>query len=129
MYIQQQDPYISRAGAYDRARKEFYEHRLLEDTERRVAKEEALHTGAQFGPSVMEIGMQLENEEYERWKAWAIKEGEAIEQKNAAMYTGTETGDLSDADSVERLSALEVVEDEIPVDPGAGGSMVQPGPV
>ena len=99
MWLQHNVPDITKAGAYDRARKEFYKLRLLEDTERRVAREEALHMGAQFGPSAMEIGMKLENEEYERWKVWAQKQVALQQQKQAALYTGTDSGD-SPADEV-----------------------------
>ena len=49
-------------------------------------------TGAQFGPSTMEIGMKLEDQEYDRWKAWAEEETKRLEQQNAAMYTDTGSG-------------------------------------
>ena len=87
---------MPKAAAYDQARKEFYRLRLLEDTERRVAREEAMWTGAQFGPSMMEIGMKLEDQEYDRWKAWAEKESKKLEQQNAAMYTDTGSGGFED---------------------------------
>lgn len=97
----------------------------MEDTERRVAKEEALHTGAQFGPSAMQIGMQLENEEYDRWRTWAAKEAEVAQQRRAAMYTGTQTGDTSEAEPGEEVAALEEISDSISAEPAAGGSVVQ----
>lgn len=74
--------------AYDIARKEFYALRHEEDIERRVAKEEALSTGAYFGLTRLEIGMELEDKVYEKWKASAIKDLEAIALKRAAAYTG-----------------------------------------
>lgn len=67
-------PNMSKGNAYDIARREFYQLRQREDIARRVAAEEAEATGASFGPSRLEIGMQLENEEYERWKEWAKSE-------------------------------------------------------
>lgn len=62
---------MKKGVAYDIARREFYRHRHREDIERRVAAEEAEASGATFGPRRLDIGMQLENEEYERWKEWA----------------------------------------------------------
>lgn len=80
---------MSRAQVYDRARKEFYELRLREEVRRHVAKEEALATGAYFGKSALEVGMELENQEYERWKAWTEKQLVLIEQRRAAGSTVT----------------------------------------
>src|ERR1700730_6322494 len=67
--------------AYDIARGEFYTLRHEEAVERRVAKEEALSTGAYFGKSILEIGMELEDQSYEEWKAWAMKEVELLNQQ------------------------------------------------
>lgn len=75
------------------ARKEFYALRHEQEVERRVAKEEALWTGAYFGKSVLEVSDELENKTYEDWKTWAIKEVEAIERQKDAAYTGVGTGD------------------------------------
>ena len=94
----------------------------MEDTERRVAKEEALHNGAQFGPSVMEIGLHLEDKEYERWREWAGRETELMDQREAAVYTGTESGDVGDASAEEELEALEEIKDSMPPAPAAGGA-------
>jgi small subunit ribosomal protein S23 len=73
--------------AYDIARGEFYALRHEEDVERRIAKEEALSTGAYFGKSVLEIGMDLEDKYYEEWKAWALKQVELLNQQKDAAYT------------------------------------------
>lgn len=70
-------------NAYDIARREFYSLRQRQDIERRVAAEEAEATGATFGPLRLDIGMELENQEYERWKAWARTEAQAELQKTA----------------------------------------------
>ena len=115
LWLLQNNPSMTRPEAYDQARKEFYDLRLQQDIERRVAKEEALATGAQFGKSVNEIGMELEDQEFERWKTWAKKEAEAIKQKEAAMYTGFNDNETSlDADSTEADSTLEEISDSMP---------------
>jgi small subunit ribosomal protein S23 len=103
--------------------------RLQEEVERRVAKEEAISTGAYFGPSILDIGMQLEDKEYENWKAWAQKEVEMFEQRNAAMYTGgVQTEAAVDADEEEYEAALEEVADQVPAQgvTALGGAMVHP---
>jgi len=79
---------LDTAAAYDVARREFYFFRHREDVERRVAKEEALSTGAYFGLGPNEIGMQLENRQYEEWKAWALVQMEKAKQAASAAYTG-----------------------------------------
>jgi small subunit ribosomal protein S23 len=110
-------PHITKLQAYDQARKEFYDLRLQEDIERRVAKEEAMSTGAYFGPSRIEIGMGLEDKEFERWKEWASKEVEVLEQRLAALYTGPvveDTGDAAlDADPAVEEAASEEVSDQV----------------
>ena len=78
--------------------------RLQEDVERRVAKEEAMSTGAYFGKTTLQIGMELEDKVYEEWKTWAMKRVLEIEQQRAAMYTGVER-DLED--SPDNLSETE----------------------
>lgn len=85
------DPNMTPARAYDQARKEFYERRLHQDVERRIAKEEAMATGAYFGKTVLQIGTELEDKAFEEWKVWASKETVKMEQKMAAMYTGVVT--------------------------------------
>lgn len=86
---------MSKAKAYDQARQEFYDERLHEDVERRVAKEEAMATGAYFGKPMLQIGMELEDKEYERWKTWATNEMTAQEQKRGSAYTGVDNPSTS----------------------------------
>ena len=121
---------ITSAQAYDQARKELYDQRLQEDVERRVAKEEAMSTGAYFGKSALDIGMELEDKEYEKWKEWATKEVTVQEQKKAAMYTGVAESKESALDSnpAEYEAALEEVSDQIPAQgqSALGGAMVRP---
>lgn len=88
LWLLQNIPHMTSSRAYDQARQEFYAIRHQEDVERRVAKEEALSTGAYFGKSVLEIGMELEDKIYEDWKAWATEEITVIEQQRNAAYTG-----------------------------------------
>ena len=84
LWLLRNNPQISRAQAYDQARKEFYELRLREEVRRQVAKEEAMATGAYFGKSAIDIGLELEDKEYERWKKYAEKQVVLIEQRRAA---------------------------------------------
>lgn len=98
---------MTKAQAYDQARKEFYDLRLREDVQRRVAQEEAVSTGAYFGRSVLDIGMELEDQVFERWKARSEKESELMKQRRAAMYTG-EPDSILDGGDGELEAALEV---------------------
>ena len=98
-------PNISNAQAYDVARKEFYALRHEEEVERRVAREEASWTGAYFGKSALEVGMELEDKTYESWKAWATKEAEAIDLQRNAAYTGL--GTTSEEDPEVELDAAQ----------------------
>ncbi|KAL4785725.1 mitochondrial ribosomal protein S25 [Aspergillus varians] len=77
-------PNMTKPRAYDTARREFYRLRLQEDIERRVAAEEAEATGATFGPSRLEVGMELENQQHEIWKQWAKTEAQIVDQVSAA---------------------------------------------
>jgi small subunit ribosomal protein S23 len=87
LYLMQNNGY-RKAQAYDVARKEFYHYRHIEAVEQRVAKEEALATGAWFGKGPMEVSMELEDKQFEDWKAWALAEVERERQVAGAAYTG-----------------------------------------
>ena len=63
----------------------------------RVAREEALSTGAFFGLGPLEIGIKLEDQAYENWREWAGKQIEAARQAQGAAYTGTEVEDAEEA--------------------------------
>ncbi|MCJ1287066.1 mitochondrial ribosomal small subunit component [Xylographa opegraphella] len=129
-WLMENVPKISKAGAYDQARREFYEERLQEDVERRVAKEEALATGAYFGKSMLEVGMELEDREYERWREWASKEVTEAKQRQAAMYTGVDNSSMTiSADDPETIAGMEdFEEDSIPAQgqESLGGMPVKP---
>ena len=124
-------PGMTVSKAYDKARKEFYELRLQEEVEQRVAKEEAQATGAHFGKSMLQIGMELEDQTYEKWKVWATKNAELIVQRNAAMYTGVGGDDelgpeLGDAETEAGLE--EVMDGVVPAkgQEAYGGAMARP---
>lgn len=77
-------PELTRAQVYDQARKEFYDLRLQEEVRRHVAKEEAMATGAYFGKSLITIGAEFEDKEFQRWKKWAEKRSGALQQEQHA---------------------------------------------
>ena len=81
------EPGITRDQAYDRVRKEFYRLRQEEEVERRIAQEEARMVGAYFGKTRIQIGMQLEDEQFEKWKAWAADQTARIEAERSQAYT------------------------------------------
>lgn len=62
---------LSQTQAYDKARKEFYDVRMKEDIERRVALEEAKAVGATFGKTYWDLGVELEGQVLEKWKEQA----------------------------------------------------------
>ena len=85
LYLLQTVPDVSEDQAYDKARKEFYDLRRQEDIQRRIAAEEAEHTGAQFGPSILQWGMNNENKQYDNWEEWSRKNVVEQMQRNAAF--------------------------------------------
>ncbi|KAF2085989.1 mitochondrial ribosomal protein [Saccharata proteae CBS 121410] len=119
---------LPKLTAYDIARKEFYALRHREEIERRIAREEALHTGAYFGKSALDVGTLLENQAFEEWRVWAANEVELKKQAQAAMYTGTVSEDAASEDEAE--AELEEGLDETMVEGGEveakGGAMVHP---
>ncbi|KAF2142375.1 uncharacterized protein K452DRAFT_358185 [Aplosporella prunicola CBS 121167] len=123
---------LSKASAYDQARKEFYRHRHMEDIERRIAHEEALHTGAYFSKSPLEVGMELEDKQFEEWKKWALKEVDVLRQAQAAMYSGIDNGEVSldTNDNVALDEALSEASDSVPASKqgqtARGGAAIHP---
>jgi small subunit ribosomal protein S23 len=73
--------------AYDEVRREFYRLRKEEEVERRVAQEEARMVGAYFGKSAMQVGMEIEDKEYERWKKWALAQTVKQDAARSQAYT------------------------------------------
>ncbi|PWY93690.1 37S ribosomal protein Rsm25 [Aspergillus sclerotioniger CBS 115572] len=94
-------PDMTKSAAYDIARREFYRLRLQQDIERRVAAEEAEATGAVFGPTRLEVGMDLENKEFERWKEWAKLEAQLSDQRLAAFLGNPEVQVAASAEESE----------------------------
>lgn len=85
---------MGKRKAYDTARREFYKLRQAEEIEKRIAVEEARYVGAYFGKSRLDIGMQLEDHEFENWKVWAGKEAA---NREARANSEIETFGLQDA--------------------------------
>lgn len=77
---------MSKQRAYDTARKEFYKLRQQEQIERRIAVEEARMYGAYFGKTNLQVGMDLEDAQYERWKKWAAGEIATLESERVSAY-------------------------------------------
>ncbi|KXJ86729.1 37S ribosomal protein S25 [Microdochium bolleyi] len=98
-------PGMTRVKAYDAARREFYQLRQEEDVERRIAAEEARAVGAYFGKGFLQIGLELEDREFESWKKWAGKQIEIVRTEQTSAYTsfGEEDAveDAADADPAE----------------------------
>ncbi|KHN95497.1 37S ribosomal protein S25 [Metarhizium album ARSEF 1941] len=86
---------MSKRKAYDTARKEFYRLRQEEEIEQRIAVEEAKHVGAYFGKTRLDVGVQLEDHEFENWKVWAGKEtANRAARSNSEIETfGAETNE------------------------------------
>ncbi|KAL0941570.1 mitochondrial 37S ribosomal protein mS23 [Colletotrichum truncatum] len=93
---------MTKEQAYDTARKEFYALRQEEEIEKRVAREEARHVGAYFGKNRLQIGLDLEDKEFETWKGWAGQRAILLEASRNASYAnfGEESsGDVADAEA------------------------------
>ncbi len=85
LHLLQTVPDITVSQAYDKARKEFYDIRRQEDIQRRVAAEEAEAMGANFGPTILQWSMQIENKQYDDWEEWSKKVVIENMQRNAAF--------------------------------------------
>ena len=101
---------VSRSEAYDKARKEFYDLRMQEDIERRIAAEEARATGAYFGKTYIEVGVELERKVLEEWKEKATQMATLKKGRLAAMSGVTETED--DAPAGTETLEVEAAESE-----------------
>lgn len=113
MYLMNRNPEpLSKAAAYDQARKEFYQQRLYDEIEARVAREEALSTGAEFGKSTMDVGMQLENETFDKFRTWAKEQVTLMEQARNAAYTGAgSTATPGESDQGQSEKVMEALEE------------------
>lgn len=98
---------LEQREAYDVARKKFYALRLEEDIERRIAKEEALHVGAEFPYSHMSVHAEQESKFYEKWKKDALEEIErrrnrassanAVDEEDMNVDLGFGVGETTEA--------------------------------
>ena len=104
LHLLQTVPDITVSQAYDKVRKQFYDLRRQQDIQRRVASEEAEHTGAHFGPSRLQISMQIENQQYDNWEEWSRKTVVEQMQRNAAFAGDTMPTELGTED--EALNAV-----------------------
>ena len=105
MWLMENNPEITEDQAYDAVRKDFYLLRQEEEIERRVAKEEARMVGSYFGMSDNQVGMLLEDQQFERWKRWATKEIQKIQgEQVGGVGAAQEESDKSDID-VDSLAA------------------------
>ena len=102
---------LSKASAYDAARREFYAHRHLSEIRSRIAKEEAQHVGAYFGKGPLAIGMELEDRSWESWKRWATAQIEDEQAMRAQMFSGQQDeGEGADMSASEYDSAVAELE-------------------
>jgi small subunit ribosomal protein S23 len=104
---------LSKASAYDLARREFYKHRHISEIRQRISKEEAQHVGAYFGKGPLEIGMQLEDRTWENWKRWASVQIEDEQAMRAQMFSGQQDegtgGEMSQGEYEQAVEELQPV--------------------
>jgi small subunit ribosomal protein S23 len=114
---------LSKEEAYNTARKEFYDLRMREDIERRVASEEALAVGAKFGKSYLEIGIELEGQALEEWKAKALAFLQ-LKRGRQAAFSGAAAEEEEPAAAVAVDGILEGAEGEAAPTPGPAGGLL-----
>ncbi len=112
---------LSKAVAYDQARREFYAHRHLSEIRARIAKEEAQHVGAYFGKGPLEIGMDLEDRTWEKWKQWATLQIENEQSMRSQLMNGQEleSEDMSDEEFGDAMAELQAVATTATEEPAA----------
>ncbi|PFH60762.1 hypothetical protein XA68_10376 [Ophiocordyceps unilateralis] len=98
-----QNKQMSENEAYDEARHEFYWLRQAEHIEQRIAVEEARFVGAYFGKTRLDIGMMLEDIEFEKWKGWAIRENQLADAADQGLLDESILG----ADAGSELAEVE----------------------
>lgn len=105
MWLMENDPTITEDQAYDTVRKDFYLLRQEEEIERRVAREEARMVGSYFGMTDNQVGMLLEDQQFERWKRWATKEIQKIQGEQVGGVGAAPEPDDKSAFDVDSLAA------------------------
>jgi len=100
---------ITKEQAYDQARREFYRLRQEEEVEVRIAQEEARMVGAYFGKTRLQVGMDLEDQQFERWKQWAEAETARLDAERSQAYVsfGDEKSDPAADDLGGELEKIE----------------------
>lgn len=106
LYLLHSVPDITESQAYDIARKEFYAHRLREDIERRVAAEEAQAVGANFGKTLNQKSIEIENQMYDDWERWSRQTIMENMQRSAA-FTGQQVESDSDTEGIGDIAEQE----------------------
>lgn len=105
-------PGMTKEQAYDTARREFYSLRQEEEVERRIAKEEAQMVGAYFGKNFLQVGVELEDAQYERWKKWATRQIAAVRTEQSQAYTtfGDDEASAENIDLEEEIAEVPLAE-------------------
>ncbi|KAK3684026.1 mitochondrial ribosomal protein S25 [Podospora appendiculata] len=101
LWMMENIPGMTKQAAYDAARKEFYKLRQQEDIERRIAVEEARMTGAYFGKTTIQFGLDIEDREYEAWKRWAATQIAKLDAERNQVHTS-----VVDVPAEEELAAV-----------------------
>ena len=88
IYLLENEPKYAKSkswlAAYDQARLEFYRLRIRQDTQAKIAAEEAVMYGAVFGKSFIEKGVEKEQAYIEKWKVEALEATKAKQARNAS---------------------------------------------
>ncbi|KAF8469067.1 mitochondrial ribosomal protein S25 [Kalaharituber pfeilii] len=115
LWLLNSNPYLTTRQAYDIARKKFYQLRLQEDIERRIATEEALAVGAVFDKSYFDIVFEREGQVLQDWKTKAAQDLALRKHKRNAAYSSTSLGEDAAA-QVEGAAAegTETAETDVP---------------
>lgn len=94
MWLMENTPDLTERAAYDLARKEFYDLRMQEDIERRVAAEEALMVGSRFGKSYLDLGIEMEERALESWRNSAT--ADILKRRQRSTFAISEFVDEAD---------------------------------
>ncbi|ORY56907.1 37S ribosomal protein rsm25 [Pseudomassariella vexata] len=105
LWLLENVPGIGTNQAYDQVRREFYALRQEEEIERRVAREEARMVGSYFGQTFIQVGMLLEDQQYEKWKKWAEAQTALIKAEQSEAYASFSNEDPDNLD-VEALDEV-----------------------
>lgn len=97
---------LTKTEIYDLARKQFYQIRLEEDIQRRIATEEALSTGAVFDKHYMDIIFEREGKVLQDWRTKAAQDLAIRKHRRNAAYSSTAAAE----DAAATAGALQGVE-------------------